>query len=104
MLKNKPSPIPSGDLEVPLLLKFEFQDKWVMDTMEEFVVNFYSFYFTGDLVVNDEDEEEINFETLDIENSNENDESEINEKDEETVTLDDPITNETNKRSTCCNY
>ena len=29
------------------------------------------------------------------ENSNENDESEINEKDEEIVTLDDPITNET---------
>ena len=29
------------------------------------------------------------------ENSNENDESGINEKDEETVTLDDPITNET---------
>ena len=28
-------------------------------------------------------------------NSNENDESEINEKDEETVTLDDPITNKT---------
>ena len=92
MLKNKPSPIPSGDLEVPLLLIFEFQDKWVMDTMEEFVVNFYSFDFTGDLVVNDEDEEEINFETLDIENSNENDESEINEKDEETVTINNPIT------------
>ena len=34
-------------------------------------------------------------ETLDIENSNENDESEINEKDEEIVTLDDLITNET---------
>ena len=29
------------------------------------------------------------------ENLNENDESEINEKDEETETLDDPITNET---------
>ena len=39
--------------------------------------------------------EEINFETLDIQNSNENDESSANEKDEETVTLDDPITNET---------
>ena len=38
---------------------------------------------------------EIDFETLDIESSNENDESKINEKDEETVTLDDPITNET---------
>ena len=49
----------------------------------------------GNLVVNDEDEEEIAFETLDIENSNENDESEINEKDEEIVTLDDLITNET---------
>ena len=55
--------------------------------------NFYSFDFTGDLVVYDEDEEEIDFGTLDIENSNENYESEINEKDEETVTLDYPITN-----------
>ena len=55
--------------------------------------DFYSFDFAGDLVVNDEDEEEIDFETLDIENSNENYESEINEKDEETVTLDYPITN-----------
>ena len=63
------------------------------DTREEFVENFYSFDFTGDLVVYDEDEEEIDFGTLDIENSNENYESEINEKDEETVTLDYPITN-----------
>ena len=56
--------------------------------------NFYSFDFAGNLVVNDEDEEEIDFETLDIENSKENDEIEVNEKDEETVTLDNPITNE----------
>ena len=49
---------------------------------------------SGDLVVNDEDEEEMDFKTLDTEFSNENDESEINEKDEETDT-DDPITNET---------
>ena len=33
--------------------------------MEEFVKNFYSFDFAGDLVVNDEDEGEIDFETLD---------------------------------------
>ena len=63
--------------------------------MKEFVENFYSFDFVGDLVVNDEDEEEINFKILDIENSNEDDESEINEKYEETVTLNDRITNET---------
>ena len=37
--------------------------------------NFYSFNFAEDLVGNDEDEEEIDIETLDIENSNENDES-----------------------------
>ena len=59
--------------------------------MEEFVENFYYVDFAGDFVVNDEDEEEIYFETLDTENSFENDKSEINEKDEETVTLDDFI-------------
>ena len=37
--------------------------------------NFYSFNFAGDLVINDEDEEEIDIETLDIQNSNDNDES-----------------------------
>ena len=57
--------------------------------------NFYSLDFDGDLVLNDEDKEEIIFKTLDIENSNENEASEINEKDEETVIWDDPITNET---------
>ena len=35
--------------------------------MEEFVENFYSFYFPGDLVVNVEDDKEIDFETLDTE-------------------------------------
>ena len=49
--------------------------------------DFYSFDFAGDLVVNDEDEEKIVFESLDIENSNEND--------EEPVTIDDLITNKT---------
>ena len=57
--------IPSGGLEVQLLLKFEFQDKWITDTMEEFAKYFYSFDVTGDLIVNNEDEEEIDFETLD---------------------------------------
>ena len=51
--------------------------------------DFYSFDFAGDLVVNDEDEEKIVFESLDIENSNEND--------EEPVTIDDLITNKTKK-------
>ena len=66
-----------------------------MDTMEEFVENFYSFNFAEDLVANDKDEEEIDFETLETENSNQNDEIEVNVQDEKTVTLGDPITNET---------
>ena len=53
-----------------------------------------SFEISGDLVVTDEDEEEIDFETLNIENSNKNDESKINEKDLN-FTLDDHNTNET---------
>ena len=55
-LKYKPSLIPSGGLEVSLLLKFASQDKWVTDAMDEFVKNFHSFDFAGDLVVNDENE------------------------------------------------
>ena len=51
---------------------------------------FCSFNFAEDLVANDEDEE-------DIRHSNENNESEINENNQETVILDDPITNETNQ-------
>ena len=39
--------------------------------------NFYSSDFAGDLVVNDKDEEEIDFKTLNIENSNENDERDL---------------------------
>ena len=38
--------------------------------MEEFVENFYSFNFAEDLVANDKDKEEIDFETLDTEISN----------------------------------
>ena len=65
--------------------------------MKGIVENFYYFDFAGDFVGNDEDEKELVFKTLDNEKSNENNESEIKEKDEETVTLDDPITNESKK-------
>ena len=65
--------------------------------MKGIVENFYYFDFAGDFVVNDEDEKELDFKTLDNEKSNENNEREIKEKDEETVTLDDSITNESKK-------
>ena len=63
--------------------------------MEEFVENFYSFDFARDLVAIDKDEEEINTLTLGIEKQNKNDESDINEKDEESVISGNSIINET---------
>ena len=39
-LKYKVSPIPSGGLEVPVLLIFSCKEEWVIDTMEEFIQNF----------------------------------------------------------------
>ena len=92
-LKYKTSPIPSGGLEVPL--KFESQDKWVTDAMEKFVENLYSFDFTGNLVVNDEDEEEVDFETIEYKIQMRMMKVRLMRKIKKTVTLDDPITNET---------
>ena len=48
-LKYKASPIPSGGLEVPLMLTFECNDKWVSDKMNEFVKKDYSYEFGGHL-------------------------------------------------------
>ena len=67
-LKYKASPIPSDGLEVPLSLKFKCDEKWVLDAMEEFVDNFYSYDFAGNLV-NEEDEDDgsVDFDTVVIE-------------------------------------
>ena len=56
-LKYKSSPIPSGGLEVPLLLKFSAKDKWVVDTMEEFVLSFYSYEHSGNLSIADNEDD-----------------------------------------------
>ena len=67
-LKYKASPIPSGGLQVPLSFKFKHNEKWVLDAMEEFVDNFYSYDFAGNLV-NDEDGDDgsVDFDTVFIE-------------------------------------
>ena len=61
-------PIPSGGLEVPISLKFKRDEKWVLDAMEEFVGNFHSYDFAGNLVNDeDEDDESVDFDTVVIE-------------------------------------
>ena len=47
LLKYKASPILSGGLEVPLLLAFSCKGKWVVNTMEEFIQNFYTLEHSG---------------------------------------------------------
>ena len=66
-LKYKPSPISSGGLEVLLLLKFSGKDKWVVDTMEEFVLNFYSYEYSENLSVvdnKDDDEDDDDYQAI----------------------------------------
>ena len=66
-LKFKVSPILSGGLEVPLSLTFSCKEKWVIDTMEEFVEN--SFECSGNLPSTDDtnasnDEEDNDYYTI----------------------------------------
>ena len=76
-LKYKASLIPSGGLEVPFSLIFSCKEKWVADTMEEFIQNFYTFEYSGNQSVdtsNSEDEEEDDYQTIVLEPEIEEDE------------------------------
>ena len=75
--KCKPSPIPFGGLEVPLSLRFSYKEKWVVDTMEEFIQSFYTFEYSGNQsfdTSDSEDEEEDDYQTIVLEPENEEDE------------------------------
>ena len=54
----------SGGFEVPLSLTFSCKEKWVINTLEEFVENFFSFDDSGNLhsinYTNDSDGDEDN--------------------------------------------
>ena len=72
LIKNKVSPIPSGGLEVPLSLIFSCKETWVIDTMEEFAENFYSFECSGNLHSKDDtnhsdDEEDNDYQIITLE-------------------------------------
>ena len=46
-LNYKPSPIPSGELEIPLQLTFSCPVEWVRDIMKDFTDGFCTYDFTG---------------------------------------------------------
>ena len=60
-LNYKPSPIPSGGLEIPLQLTFSCPVEWVQDKMKDFIDNFYSYDFTG-ILHNDESSDDSDIE------------------------------------------
>ena len=57
-LNYKPSPIPSGGLQVPLLLKFSCPEKRVQNKTKNFINDFYTYDFTG-IIRNDDSSDEI---------------------------------------------
>ena len=57
-LKYKASPTPFEGLEVPLSLTFSRKEKWVVNTMEKFIQNFYTFEYSGNQSVDTRDSED----------------------------------------------
>ena len=73
MLKYKASPVPSRGLEVPLSLTFSCKKKWVVDIMEEFIQNFYTFEYSWSKSVDTrdtKDEEQDDYQTIALEPEN----------------------------------
>ena len=46
-MNYKPSPIPAGGLEVPLLLTFSVKNEQIFEEMKEFVTTLYDYEYTG---------------------------------------------------------
>ena len=59
-LNYKPSPIPSGGLEIPLQLTFSCLVEWVRDKMKNFNDDFYSYDSIG-ILHNDDSDIEIDY-------------------------------------------
>ena len=76
----RPSPIPSGGLEIPPQLRFTCDDKLTLDLMNEFVKSLYDWNYTGLVQDNndeDDDEEESDSDADFVINTKGNDEKTI---------------------------
>ena len=74
-LKYKVTPVHSGGLEVPLSMTFSCKKKWVMDVMEKFVTNVYSFEYSRNIhSINDtndsDDEQDTEYQAIILETQN----------------------------------
>ena len=82
-LTYRPSPIPSGCLEIPLT--FTCDDKFTLDLMNGFVKSLYDWNYTGlvqDSNDEDDDEEESDSDADSVINTKDNDEKNDNANDD----------------------
>ena len=66
----KPSPIPPGRLEVPLLLAFSVKNEQIFDQMKEFVTTLYDYEYTGMKEDEREDEDSDNENVIEVKLNN----------------------------------
>ena len=97
-LNYKPSPIPSEDLEVPLLLTFSCPKEWVRNKMKDFINDFYPYDFTG-IIHNDNSSHEIDTE-IDLKLTEKEDDKE--EIEASALVVDDKVTSKLLRQDTAC--
>ena len=62
----KPSPIPAGGLEVPLLRTFSVKDEQIFEQIKEFVTTLYDYEYTGMKEDESEDEDSDNENVIEV--------------------------------------
>ena len=86
-------PIPSRRLGVPLSLTFSCKGRWVIDTMKEFVENFYSFEYSNihstDDTNDNDDEKNNDYQTITPKTEDEEEDLEINKILDIPIVIDD---------------
>ena len=96
-LNYKPSPIPSGGLEIPLQLTFSCPVEWVRDKMKDFIDDFYSYDFTG-ILHNDESSDDSDIEIVE----DDDDEEEADKMKPVSPVVDKEITNTLIQQEAAC--
>ena len=104
-LNYKPSPIPSGGLEIPLQLTFSCPVEWARDKMKDFIDNFYSYDFTGILRIDESSDDrdiEIDFESVDVVEDDDDDEEEADKMKPVSPVVDKEIRNTLIQQEAAC--
>ena len=103
-LNYKPSPIPSGELEIPLQLTFSCPVEWVRDVIKDFTDGFYTYDFAGILhndQSSDDSDIDIDLESVDVVEDGD-DEEEADKMKPVSPAVDKEITNTLIQQEAAC--